>query len=224
MTARSARERLGVDPGADAHALRAAFRDAAKRDHPDRPGGDPTAFREVMEAYRTLRGEAVDLVPYLPAPAPTPPVRLTVEISPAMAVTGGDALAQAADGRRLKIHLPPGLRPGERVRAGRDAFEVVVRGDGAIIRGDDLWITLSVEPGLLVDGGRVTVATPRGERSAWVSRKAAARALVRLPGEGLPARERHRQGDLFVRLTAGAARAESPARTLLRQFAAAWAA
>ena len=225
MTARSARERLGVGPGADEHALRSAFREAAKRNHPDRPGGDPALFRETMEAYRLLRAEPLEPVAFNLAPVqPAAPVKLTLEIPPEVAVLGGAMTADAPDGRRLRILLPAGLRPGDLVRAGRDAFEVVVRSEGAIVRGDDLWITLKVDPGLLLDGGRVTVATPRGERTVWVSRKAAARALVRLPGEGLPARESHRQGDLFVRLAAGAARAESPARTMLRQFAAAWAA
>ena len=224
MTARSARERLGVAPGADEHALRAAFREAAKRNHPDR-GGDPLAFREVMDAYRLLRDEPLEPVAFNLTPvSPATPAKLTIEIPPHVAVLGGELTADAPGGRRLKIQLPAGLRPGDLVRAGRDAFEVVVRGGGAIVRGDDLWITLMVEPGLLTDGGRVTVATPRGERTVWVSRKAAARALVRLPGEGLPARESHRQGDLFVRLAAGAARTESPARVLLRRFAAAWAA
>ncbi len=225
MTARWARERLGVGPGADEHALRAAFREAAKRNHPDRPGGDPAAFREIMEAYRFLKGGDPEAAVFLPAP-PTPvtPVRLVIEITPQTAVFGGSAVAEAGDGRRLKISLPAGIRPGEKVRAGDHLFEVVVRGEGAIVRGDDLWITTKVDPAVLVDGGRLAVVTPRGTRTVWVSRKAAARALVRLPGEGLPPREGHRQGDLFVRLAAGAARAESPARTLLRQFAAAWAA
>lgn len=224
MTARTARERLGVGPGADGHALRAAFREAAKRYHPDR-GGDPLAFREVMEAYRVLREAPLDPVAWGLAPIPrAAPVRLVIEISPDAAVLGGEAVVDAPGGRRLKIRLPPGLRPGDRVRAGQDAFEVTIRGEDAIVRGDDLWITVKVDPAVLTDGGRLSVATPRGERTVWVSRKAAARALVRLPGEGLPERESRRQGDLFVRLAAGAARAESPARALLRQFAAAWAA
>lgn len=224
MTARSARARLGVGPGADEHALRAAFREAAKRDHPDRPGGDPAAFREVMEAYRFLRGQTPDPAAFVPAPVAPPPRKSALEIPPEVAVLGGLAQVEARDGRRLRIHLPAGLRPGEQVRAGGEAFEVLVRGDGAVVRGDDLWITAQVDPAVLTDGGRVAVVTPRGERTVWVSREAGARALVRLPGEGLPAREDHRQGDLFVRLAAGTARAESPARTLLRQFAAAWAA
>ncbi len=224
MTARLARERLGVGPGADGHALRAAFREAAKRNHPDR-GGDPLAFREIMDAYHFLRAAPLEPVAFELAPIPpAAPVKRMVEIPPEVAVVGGIALVDASDGRRLKVFLPPGLRPGETVRAGGEAFEVVVRGDGAIVRGDDLWITVKVDPDVLTDGGRLTVATPRGERTVWVSRKAAARALVRLPGEGLPPRESRRQGDLFVRLALGDARGESPARVLLRQFAAAWAA
>ena len=105
-----------------------------------------------------------------------------------------------------------------------DGHTEVLLGNEAIVRGDDLWITAPVDPAILTDGGRLVVLTPRGERTVWVNRKAGARALVRLAGEGLPEREGHRQGDLFVRLAAGSARAEGPARKLLRQFAAAWAA
>lgn len=224
MTARLARARLGVGPGADERALRAAFREAAKRDHPDRPGGDPAAFRDIMEAYRFLREARVEPMAFAPVPAAPVLRRAELEIPPEIAVLGGLALVEAADGRRLRVALPPGMRPGDQVRAGGESFAVVVRGDGAIVRGDDLWITTPVDPAILTDGGRVVVMTPRGERTVWVNRKAGARALVRLPGEGLPERDGRRQGDLFVRLAAGSARAEGPARRLLRQFAAAWAA
>lgn len=224
MTARQARARLGVGPGADERALRAAFREAAKRHHPDRPGGDPVAFRDTMDAYRFLRGAEPEPLDYAPVPAPPVLRKAELEIPPEVAVLGGLALVEASDGRRLRVHLPAGMRPGDQVRAGGESFAIIVRGDGAIVRGDDLWITASVEPSVLTDGGRVAVMTPRGERTVWVNRKAGARALVRLPGEGLPEREGHRQGDLFVRLAAGSARAEGPARRMLRQFAAAWAA
>ncbi|MBO9560101.1 MAG: molecular chaperone DnaJ, partial [Caulobacter sp.] len=63
----------------------------------------------------------------------------------------------------------------------------------------------------------------------WISTKAAARGLVRLPGQGLPARGPHRAGDLFLRLEAlgegiGGEGTESAARSQLKRFAAAWAA
>ena len=67
--------------------------------------------------------------------------------------------------------------------------------------------------------------TPLGRRIVWLTKKASERKLVRVVGQGLPARGRHRQGHLFLRLApAKAGQADSAARTLLRRFAAAWAA
>src|SRR5262249_21379704 len=46
---------LGVDPTESAQGIRAAFRDLAKRYHPDRVGeGGAAAFHEIAEAYRVL--------------------------------------------------------------------------------------------------------------------------------------------------------------------------
>ncbi len=53
---------LGVAPGADPAAIKAAFRDQAKRAHPDRPGGSVAAFQRVSEAYRVLRDPLQRLV------------------------------------------------------------------------------------------------------------------------------------------------------------------
>jgi curved DNA-binding protein CbpA len=49
---------LGTRPSDDAEALRAAFRKAAKANHPDLHAGDPYAamrFRQIAEAYEILR-------------------------------------------------------------------------------------------------------------------------------------------------------------------------
>lgn len=222
IDARTARRLLGVKAGADAGALTVAFREAARRTHPDRPGGDADAFRAVLDAYRFLRDVRPEPIAFIPAPVHARPA--VVEISPSVAVLGGHAEVLTADGRRLRLHLTPGLRAGQSVRAGGDLFVVEVRGEGATVRGDDIWINAVVETVVLTDGGRVTIETPSGPRTLWISRKAAARNLVRLPGEGLPATGARRQGDLFVRLAPGPDRAESAAKTLLRRFAAAWAA
>ena len=48
---------LGLEPGADAVALKRAFRDQARRWHPDLNGSDPVAeerFKQVNEAYAVL--------------------------------------------------------------------------------------------------------------------------------------------------------------------------
>ena len=45
---------LGIPHTESVGAIRAAFRDRAKRLHPDRSGGDAEAFRELREAYEVL--------------------------------------------------------------------------------------------------------------------------------------------------------------------------
>jgi curved DNA-binding protein len=221
----AARRRLGVGREADEAALRAAFREAAKRAHPDRAGGDAAEFRAVIEAYQRLRAPKASPIQFPPAKRPPRAVRPGFEIEPAVAMSGGAVLLAASDGRTLRVTLPPGLREGDKVRAGGESFEARIRVDrDMLVRGDDIWVTARVAKRLLVEGGRVEVATPFGQRAVWVNRRAGVRRLVRIPGQGLPARGRHAQGHLFLRLEAEGEPSESVARALLRRFAAAWAA
>ncbi|MFB6147217.1 MAG: J domain-containing protein [Halobacteriaceae archaeon] len=53
LSATEAYEVLGLDPGADEAAVRAAYRDRVKEVHPDR-GGDEASFRRVKAAYSRL--------------------------------------------------------------------------------------------------------------------------------------------------------------------------
>jgi len=229
MSSKNARAVLGVSPAATPAELRRAFREAAKLAHPDRKGGDAARFREVVEAYHLLH-ETKPSDRFIQPPATTvraarPAQDDTLPVPPLLAMTGGALEHMLADGRRIKLTLPPGLRAGDKVRAGEAEFEVAVRGDGEmLVRGDDLWITVPLEPRLLAEGGRIALETPLGRRVVWITKKAGERGLVRLVGQGLPARGRHRQGHLFLRLTAQAGKTDSAARTLRRRFAAAWAA
>ncbi|MFB6157207.1 MAG: J domain-containing protein, partial [Haloferacaceae archaeon] len=50
-------EELGLTPGADSDAVRAAYRERVKDVHPDQ-GGDSEAFKRVREAYATARNHA----------------------------------------------------------------------------------------------------------------------------------------------------------------------
>lgn len=232
MGVKQAREILRLSPFHTPADLRLAFRDAAKRAHPDRSGGDAERFRQVVEAFHLLQGlaearaQAKDSI--IQPPAPLRPAReepSTLAISPATAFAGGTAEHVLADGRRIRLTLPPGLRAGDQVRAGEVQLTVAIRGVGdLLVRGDDLWLTVPVEPRLLAEGGRITVETPLGRRVVWITKKAGERGLVRLPGQGLPARGRRREGHLFLRLTPQTRTTASAARTLLRRFAAAWAA
>lgn len=227
MQRKRAREILGVSSFASSAQLRLAFREAAKQAHPDRPGGDAERFREVVEAFHLLnQPRAVDRVIQPPATVARP-VRTdaVLPITPLLALNGGVLLHETPDNRRLKIVVPEGLRTGDTLRVGDIEFEIAVRSDGEmLVRGDDLWLTVPLDPHLLTQGGRVALDTPLGRRVVWITRKAGERGLVRLVGQGLPARGKHRQGHMFLRLAAQVRTTDSAARTLRRRFAAAWAA
>lgn len=214
---------LGLEPGARPEVLIGAFREAAKRCHPDRPGGDADSFRRVLEAYRLLQSR-----PRLPAPAePSAPPALTpyVEVSPLVALQGGQAEAVLDGGRRQTVRIPPGVRHGETLSVGGAFVKVRFLGDEVLqARGSDLWLTVPIPASVLSEGGRVTVETPLGAKVLWISRRVAERRLVRLEGQGLPQRDGHPQGHLFLRLAPDPAEPESAARAQLKKFAAAWAA
>jgi curved DNA-binding protein len=225
ISLKAARELLGVGPLASQADLRRAFREAAKAAHPDRPGGDEHRFRQVVAAYQRLQPLPRPSDRFFQPPAPRAPEPAILAISPLVALRGGGVAHTLSDGRRIRVKLPPGLRAGDVVRAGGAELPVVLQGmPQMLVRGDDLWITVVVSPRLLAEGGRMVLETPLGRRIVWLSRKAGERRLVRLEGQGLPARGKRPQGHLFLRLAPAPGEAHSAARTLLQRFAAAWAA
>ena len=205
-----------------------AFRAAAKQAHPDRPGGDAVRFREILSAYHLLQS-----LPRTPPPTPSvspSPVVLRgfsayAEVSPMTALLGGEAEALLSDGRRMRVVVPAGARHGEVLQGAGEKIKLRIRAETAIqVRGSDLWISVEVPAMLLDDGGRATVETPLGPKSLWVTGKIAERRLVRLEGQGLPARGDYPAGSLYIRLIPDTGAPESPARAQLKKFAAAWAA
>ena len=226
LSVKAAREVLGVGPFIGPGELRRAFRDAAKQAHPDRAGGGAERFRRVVEAYHRLQAAQPSAERIIQPPAPLNPEPTILRIDPLVALRGGSCSHRLADGRRIRVRLPAGLRQGDTVRAGGAELSVVLVGTPEmLVRGDDLWISATVSPRKLAEGGRVALETPIGRRIVWLTQKAGERKLIRLVGQGLPARGAHRQGHLFLRLWPNAAgQADSAARVLLRRFTAAWAA
>jgi len=233
-TAEEARRRLGVSREAGQAAIRAAFQRAAKATHPDR-GGDAAQFRRVLDAYRLLK-EEVETPPSRPkgaAPAREPEVRAqrggtVLKISIAEAFLGGARTIRLDDGRRGRIKLPPGLRSGSAVRVGMGGDQtlsiLITPEPSAEIRGHDLWLTVGVSKAFLTTGGRIETRTPFGARRLWVSRTSAARGLFRAPGEGLPAVGSKPRGHLYLTFVVDEEAEATPAKSLLRRFAQAWAA
>ena len=73
ISLKAAREVLGVGPFFSAGELRRAFREAAKRAHPDRAGGGAERFRQVVEAYHRLQAAQAGPDRIIQPPAPRPP-------------------------------------------------------------------------------------------------------------------------------------------------------
>jgi curved DNA-binding protein len=219
-----ARAILGLATDASAHDVIGAFRAAAKQSHPDLPGGDAVRFREILSAYHLLQS-----LPRSPSPPPSPPMPRSfsafAEIGPMTALLGGEAEALLADGRCLRVVVPAGARHGEVIEVAGEKIKLRIRAETAIqVRGADLWVSAEAPARLLEDGGRATVETPLGPKALWITGKIAERRLVRLEGQGLPARGSHPAGSLFIRLLPDTGEPESPARAQLKKFAAAWAA
>jgi curved DNA-binding protein len=96
-------------------------------------------------------------------------------------------------------------------RLQRPQPDALLRPAQSWMRGQELWLRVPVAPRTLAEGGRITVETPLGTRTVWITRKAARAGLVRLEG-------------MVLKLVADANVEESRATSRLRRFAAAWAA
>lgn len=229
MTPKQARLVLNAPAGADEDTLGKAYRAAVKSAHPDH-GGDAERLREVVEAHRLLKSLAAGRISFPPMAQPqaAAPKPYSLEITVPEALFGGRRRLRL-EGRTVEVKLPEGLRAGEMLRlsrAGPQGCDLFVRISIAAdpdlaVRGDDLWLR-AVAP--LDYGGRLEIDTPRGRRAVWLSRKVGSKRLLRLGGEGLPARGQRRAGDLIVRLEAAEAPVVTPAREMLRRFAGTWAA
>lgn len=75
LTRSEAFQILGLDPSATIDQAKRAWRDAAKRHHPD-VGGDPELFRKSTEAWEVIKGAlqpAAERRRDVPRPPPPPP-------------------------------------------------------------------------------------------------------------------------------------------------------
>jgi curved DNA-binding protein len=92
-------------------------------------------------------------------------------------------------------------------------------------RGLDLWTTATAPRRLLELGGRLTVETPLGPKTIWVTGWQETDPAVRIRGEGLPGEGQAEPGDLVILLEPGEAADEpSATRRRLDAFTRDWAA
>lgn len=211
MRVEEARRLLGVVIGVSGEELRIAYRQALKVAHPD-TGGSDEKLRLVVEAYRILSERPTVSTRRRNARFDPPPAKL--DITPVQAVVGGRTVTRLADGRRVAITLPPGLRQGDRISLMDVVLSIHIKGrQEMFVSGDDLCMLVKTTPQVLKEGGRLQIKTPNGPRTVWIPKQPGHSGIVRIPGQGLPQNGRHQQGSLILKLVAAKGPKEGRARS-----------
>lgn len=125
MDVGEARAVLRIGVGATGAELRAAYRDALRRAHPDLHGGSDLGTTRVVDAYRTLLEAPEGHEAGRPDPAPSP-----VPVDPGPVVVDGDTVAaELPAGDLFTMLLEVGHRIGQVAYADPAAglLEVVVQ-------------------------------------------------------------------------------------------------
>jgi hypothetical protein len=110
-----ARRLLDVDPAVGPEELRAAFRRALRRTHPDLHGGDGAEARRVLDAYELLADQPLPSAPPPPAP-PAPPAP-----SDLVSVEGDTVSAELPAGDLFEMLVVVGDRIGDITYVDADA-------------------------------------------------------------------------------------------------------
>lgn len=132
------------------------------------------------------------------------PVEVTLE----EAYRGTTRTLSFADGKRLEVKVPAGVRTGSRVRLagkgarGGDLYLVVTLKPHATFerRGDDLYVGVSVPLTVAMLGGEVQVTTLKGKVALKIPPETQNGRTFRLAGQGMPRLGDKSSGDLMARV------------------------
>lgn len=220
---------LGLDPGADAAAVKQAYRRLVKECHPDRAGGDAAAarrFRDVTAAYEQIQreeGRAQARAAFwtgarirVRAPRRGADRHFRLILTLEEAIAGGPRAIEPAKGEPAYARLPPGLADGDQLRVpglgepGRDggpagdALITIALAPHPVFRldGRDAHVVLDAPPRALARGAEVDAPTPRGPIRLKIPANSRPGQVLRARGRGLPDRGGGPGGDLYVTLRA----------------------
>ncbi|GAH03032.1 unnamed protein product, partial [marine sediment metagenome] len=137
------------------------------------------------------------------------PLELTLE----EAFSGTTRTLGMADGKRLEVKIPSGVKDGSRVRISGKGAEGYggVKGDLYLVtsvrphrlfrrRGDDLYVDVSVPLVVAMLGGEVKVTTPKGRLSLKIPPETQNGRVFRLARQGMPRLGSSSRGDLLARV------------------------
>ncbi len=140
-------------------------------------------------------------------------IHYTLTVTFLEAVNGAAKQVKMADGKQLKITIPPGTKTGDRLRLrgqgrpgqgggppGDAIVEIRVRPHPFFKRdGQNIRLDLPITLGEAVNGGKVPVPTPAGTVNLSIPPNTSSGKVLRLKGKGVPSRK-GKAGDLLVRL------------------------
>lgn len=137
------------------------------------------------------------------------PLELTLE----EAFSGTTRTLGMADGKRLEVKIPSGVKDGSRVRISGKGAEGYggVKGNLYLVtsvkphrifrrRGDDLYVDVSVPLVVAMLGGEVKVTTPKGRLSLKIPPETQNGRVFRLARQGMPRLGSSSRGDLLARV------------------------
>jgi len=137
------------------------------------------------------------------------PLEVTLE----EAYSGTTRTLSMADGKRLEVKIPPGVKDGSRVRISGKGAEGYggVKGDLYLVtsvkphrlfhrHGDDLYVDVSVPLVVAMLGGEVKLTTPKGKLSLKIPPETQNGRTFRLAGQGMPHLGDSSRGDLLAQV------------------------
>jgi curved DNA-binding protein len=146
-----------------------------------------------------------------PQPRKGRDIEFPLEVTLEEAYSGTTRTLKMADGKRLEVKIPPGVKDGSRVRISGKGAEGYggVKGDLYLVtsvkphrlfhrRGDDLYVDVSVPLVVAVLGGEVKVTTPKGKLSLKIPPETQNGRAFKLAGQGMPHLGKSSRGDLLA--------------------------
>jgi curved DNA-binding protein len=163
-------------------------------------------FDDLFRGFGTRAGR--------PQPRKGRDIEFPLEVTLEEAYSGTTRTLNMADGKRLEVKIPPGVKDGSRVRISGKGAEGYggAKGDLYLVtsvrphrtfrrHGDDLYTDVSVPLTVAVLGGEVKVSTPKGSKlSLKIPPETQNGRTFRLKEQGMPHLGNSAKGDLLARV------------------------